>query len=73
MPIPREPRKNDVFVVVEISEPTVSCDVVAMRAVPFAFDVMIEFGANCVAPVPPFGIPSVPVSVVSDKQVPPIA
>ncbi len=41
------------FVVVEMSEPTVSCDDVAMRAVPAALDVMMEFGENDVAPVPP--------------------
>ena len=42
---------------VESNDPTVSCVPVAMRAVPFALDVMIEFAANDVAPVPPYMIP----------------
>ena len=44
----------------ESSDPTVSCDDVAMSAVPFALDVMMEFGANEVAPVPPEVTPNNP-------------
>ena len=50
------------LVVVEISEPTVSCDEVAMRAVPAALLVIIEFGAKDVDPVPPY---STPIEVVA--------
>ena len=47
--IPRLPVKNELEVEVEISDPTVSCDVVAMIAVPPEFDVMMELAGN----VPP--------------------
>ena len=50
------------LVVVEISEPTVSCDDVAMRAVPAELEVMMEFGAKDVDPVPPY---STPIDVVA--------
>ena len=53
VPIPSLPKKNDVLVVVEINEPTVSCDVVAISAVPFELEVMMEFGAKEVLPVRP--------------------
>jgi hypothetical protein len=41
VPIPRDPTKKELFVVVEIKEPTVSCDDVAERT-PDALEVMIE-------------------------------
>ena len=53
MAIPRLPVKNDEEVEVEMSEPTVSCDVVATSPVPSAFDVMMELLAKAVLPVPP--------------------
>ena len=55
VPMPIQLFKKMEFERVEVakSEPTVSCDDVAMRAVPAAFDVMIEFGEKEVAPVPP--------------------
>ena len=64
VPIPSLPKKNDVLVVVEIKLPTVSCDVVAMRAEPSKFDVMMEFGEKEVEFVPPFPTGSVPVTPV---------
>ena len=47
------PEKVEVAVVVATKFPTVSCVPVATSAVPAAFEVMIEFGANDVEPVPP--------------------
>ena len=38
---------------VDRSDPTVSCDVVAMKAEPSAFDVMMELLAKLVLPVAP--------------------
>ena len=65
------PLKNELAVVVEISDPTVSCEVVATRAVPAEFDVIIEFAAKAVAFVPPFAIGNVPVtSEVRSTEVP---
>ena len=58
--IPREPVKKESLVEVEIKEPTVNCDVVAMRVVPAESLVMIEFPANVVEFVPPFETGSVP-------------
>ena len=58
--MPREPRKKESLVVVEIKEPTVNCDVVAMSVVPAEFDVMIELAANAVALVPPNATVTVP-------------
>ena len=40
--MPREPVKNELEVEVEIKLPTVSCDVVAISAVPSEFEVMME-------------------------------
>jgi hypothetical protein len=71
--IPSLPRKNEVLVVVEIKLPTVSCDVVAMRALPAALLVMMELGEKKVEPVPPFGTARVPVNDASDRQLPEIA
>ena len=53
------------LVVVEIRDPTVSCDVVAISERPSADDVMIELGANDVVFVPPLDTGRVPVIVVS--------
>ena len=52
VPIPREPRKNDVSVVVEMSDPTVSCDVVATSE-PEAFVVTTEFAGPLKDDPPP--------------------
>ena len=73
VPTPTLPKKYDVLVVVAIKLPTVSCVPVAISAVPFEFDVMMEFGAKDVLPVPPFGTLRVPVKDDSDRQVPEIA
>ena len=43
VPMPREPVKYDGVVVVEMREPTVSCEVVAMMLVPSLLAVRIEF------------------------------
>ena len=40
--MPRLPVKNELEVEVEMSDPTVSCDVVATSDVPSALDVMME-------------------------------
>ena len=64
------PAKDEVLVVVERSEPTVSCVPVAIRAVPFELETMIEFGENVVAPVPPFAIASVPPNDPNVRQLP---
>ena len=61
--MPREPRKNESEVVVEMREPTVNCEVVAIKVVPAELDVMIEFPAKEVALVPPLETESVPVMV----------
>ena len=44
--IPREPRKNELAVVVAIKLPTVSCVPVAIKAEPSALDVMMELLAK---------------------------
>ena len=62
VPIPRAPVKNDGVVVVEMSEPTVNCEVVAIRAEPFELEVMMEFGAKEMEPVPPLVTGRVPVT-----------
>ena len=54
--MPRLPVKKELEVEVEISDPTVSCDVVAMIAVPPEFDVMMELLAKAVLPVPPLAM-----------------
>jgi hypothetical protein len=41
VPIPRDPKKKDGVVDVEMRDPTVSCDVVAMMSVPLADAVSI--------------------------------
>ena len=41
---------------VESSDPTVSCDVVAMRAEPSEFETMMELAAKAVLPVPPLAM-----------------
>ena len=41
---------------VDRSDPTVSCDVVAMSEVPSEFEVMMELLAKAVLPVPPFAM-----------------
>ena len=46
VPSPREPVKYDVDVVVEMREPTVSCDDVPTSPVPAALAVMIVFDGN---------------------------
>jgi hypothetical protein len=51
--MPSEPVKNDDNDVVEMSDPTVNCDVVARRVSPAAFETMIEEAGNDVAFVPP--------------------
>ena len=51
------------IVEVESNEPTVSCDVVAMRVVPRESDVMMEFGAKDPEFVPPLATVRVPVIV----------
>ena len=66
------PAKEELLVVVESREPTVSCDVVAIKAEPSAFDVMMELGAKEVEPVPPFAIVFVKEELV-ERQVPLIA
>ena len=60
VPIARAPVKKDLLVVVEISDPTVSWEVVAIKVVPAASEVMMEFGAKDVALVPPFATGTVP-------------
>ena len=50
------PAKEDVLVDVERSDPTVNCDVVATRAEPSEFEVMMELAAKAVLPVPPLEI-----------------
>ena len=60
VPMPRDPRKYELVVVVAIKFPTVSCEVVAVKAVPAALETMIEFGEKEVAPVPPFPKARVP-------------
>ena len=52
---------EDRSVDVERSDPTVSCDVVAMSDKPSDDDVMMEFAANEVAFVPPLATDRVPV------------
>ena len=42
MAIPREPVKKELEVVVERSDPTVSCDVVAIKFAPVASETMME-------------------------------
>ena len=42
MAMPRLPVKNDEEVVVEISDPTVSCDVVAIKFAPVASETTME-------------------------------
>ena len=66
----RAPANDEALVVVESNDPTVSCDVVAMRADPSALEVMMEFGANDVEFVPPFAIGRVPVTPVVRDTVP---
>ena len=62
-------RKIEFFVVdVARREETVKSDVVAMRAVPAAFEVTIELGANDVEPVPPFATATVPLRFASERQ-----
>ena len=60
-PTPREPMKYELALVVEIRDPTVRIDDVAMSAEPFEFDTMMEFAGKRVDPVPPFTTGSVPV------------
>ena len=72
VPIPTFPRKYEVFVVVAMMLPTVSCVPVAISDSPSDDDVMMEFGAKDVLPVPPFSTPSVPVNDESERQVPEI-
>jgi hypothetical protein len=62
-PTPREPTKKEALVVVEMREPTVSCEVVAMRAVPVELETMMELGEKLVEPVPPY---IVPIEVVAE-------
>ena len=62
--IPTLPKKYDELVVVEINDPTVNCDVVAIKVVPALSLVMMEFGAKDVALVPPLETGSVPVTCV---------
>ena len=54
--MPRLPVKKDEEVEVDKSDPTVSCDVVAIRAEPSALDVMMELLAKAVLPVPPLAM-----------------
>ena len=67
--IPSEPVKKEVLVDVERSEETVRSEVVAMSDRPSDAEVMIEFAAKEVAPVPPLAI----VFVNASKHVVPIA
>ena len=60
----RAPAKDEALVVVERSEPTVSCEPVAIKAEPSALDVMMELLAKYVEPVPPF-------AMVLEKEPPP--
>ena len=53
VPIETAPAKVDVAVVVDRSEPTVNCDVVAMSESPSDADVMIELFGYEVTFVPP--------------------
>ena len=53
VPIPTVPVKKEGVVDVAMSDPTVSCDVVAINVVPAASETMIEFGAKTEAFVPP--------------------
>ena len=54
------PAKEELLVVVERSEPTVSCVPVAMRVLPAESEVMMEFGAKEVELVPPLETDRVP-------------
>ena len=60
VPRPRLPVKKESTVVVEINDPTVNCDVVAVNAVPAALETIIEFGEKTDEPVPPFAVDRVP-------------
>lgn len=64
VPIPRAPLKKEEEVVVEIRDPTVSCEVVEMRAVPAELTVTMVFGDQVEALVPPLASGSVPVTSV---------
>ena len=70
VPIPSAPVKNEFDVEVEISEPTVSCDVVAISGKPSDDDVMIEFGAKEVEFVPPLATGRVFVTCVVRETCP---
>ena len=61
MAIPKEPVKNERLVDVDLSDEIVRSDVVAIRVVPAASLVMMEFTANEVAFVPPLATDRVPV------------
>ena len=58
------PAKEDELVVVERSEPTESCEPVAIKVVPRESETMMEFGAKEVELVPPFPTGRVPVTPV---------
>jgi hypothetical protein len=64
VPTPSAPVKNEFDVEVEINEPIVNCDPVAMSVVPRESETMIDPGANDVAFVPPLATGSVPVTCV---------
>ena len=65
------PAKEEVLVVVERSEPTVSCVPVAIRAEPSDDEVMMELLAKEVELVPPFETGNVPLTPVVKETWPP--
>ena len=65
------PAKDEVLVVVERSEPTVSWVPVAMRAVPRELETMIELGEKEEEFVPPLATGSIPDTCVVRETVPP--
>jgi hypothetical protein len=71
VPIPTEPRKDELAVVVATMLPTVSCVPVAMSAVPFELDTMMELAAKEEEFVPPLAIGRIPVTPVVRETCPP--
>ena len=69
VPTPSCPLNQEMLVEVEMSEPTVSCEVVAMMPLPVEFDVKMELAGNEVTPVPPFANGTVPARVPNPRQV----